>query len=136
MIQRIQTVFLLLAVVCTAALFSLRTPVSGLAATAWPWFTNVFYLLAAVVVLASGLAIAQFRDRARQLRTASFASLVALALVALFGVAFAVGGDFASGQTEVFTATALAVAAFVFTTLARRAIAKDIALVKSMDRLR
>lgn len=136
MIQRIQTVFLLLAIVCAAALFSMRTPVSGLAATAWPWFTNVFYLLAALVVLASGVGIALFRDRTRQLRTVAFASLAALALVALFGVAFAVGGDFASGHTEVYTTTALAVAAYVFAALARRAIAKDIALVKSMDRLR
>ncbi|MBE2187390.1 MAG: DUF4293 family protein [Rhodothermales bacterium] len=136
MIQRIQTAFLLLVVVCTAALFSLQTPVSGLAATMWPWFTNAFYLMAAVVVLASGIGIAQFRDRPRQLRTVAFVSLATLALVVLFGVAFAVGGDFESGQTEVFTTTALAVAAFVFAMLARRAIARDIALVKSMDRLR
>ena len=86
--------------------------------------------------LSCGLAIVQFRDRPRQLKTAGAASLLALALVALFGVGFGLKGDVAAGGNEVYAALALAVAAFVFATLARRAIAKDIALVKSMDRLR
>lgn len=136
MIQRIQTVYLVVAIVCAAALFPLRTPAAGPSAMAWPWFTSAVYLLTSVCVIACGVAVAQFGNRARQLRTATVASLVALAVAVLLGVGYAVNGEFASGETEAYTSLALPVAAFAMATLARRAIAKDIALVRSMDRLR
>lgn len=136
MIQRIQTLFLVLAIVCMAALFSFEVLAAGRAATAWPWLTNVFYLGAALFIIGCGVGIAQFADRPRQLKTVAVASLLALVLTALFALGFALHGDYAAFPQAAGVATGLSALALIFTTLARRAIARDIALVKSMDRLR
>lgn len=143
MIQRIQSIFLLIAAIASFAL--LGTPFASAKKTiASPIFADSVYnlndhiALLLIFVVAGALALSSiflFKNRATQMRIASI-SMVAN----LIGVGFAL---FLLFQNKVdFNSLALSVGAFlpviaiVFELLANRFIRKDEKLVRSMDRLR
>ena len=140
MIQRVQSVYLVLAILLVAAVFPLNFVLDSQAATRYTWFAGGFYLLAGAAVVLGALALAGYKARERQVKTTTYALLAALALVVYLGVVFSASGDIrAIGSAERLDGVAtLALPAFasVFIALARRAIRRDIALVRSMDRLR
>jgi hypothetical protein len=140
MIQRLQSVFLLLAIVCMAALFTLGFPNESRAAEALPWFLPGLLLLTGATIVAAGLALFQYRQRETQMRTVFVALGLAGLVLVLQVVGYALAGDFdrmtGEGAVLGYVALALPVVASVLLLLARRRIAADIALVRSMDRLR
>ena len=140
MIQRIQSVYLLLAIVLMAALFTLGFPNESRAAETLPWFLPGLMLLTGATIAASALALSQYRKRESQLRTVLIAYILADLVLVIQAVGYAMAGDFGrmtdEGHVLGYVALALPVVASVLLMLARRAIAADIALVRSMDRLR
>ncbi len=140
MIQRPQSLYLALAAIVAASLFALAYPFESRAATAYEWFAPAFGLLCGASAAAAALAIFQFRNRASQLRTTGIVALLTLVLVAVVGGAYAVAGDLAalsqSGRLDGYASMAGPVVVLILVLLARRGVAADIALVRSMDRLR
>lgn len=136
MIQRIQSLFLLLAIVLVAALLALGFPFESHAAEAFAWFAPAVSLLGGLVVLLAGLALFQFRDRPKQSKTVLWAFLLADVLGIVQVIGYALAGDFEALSTLGIIALVLPFAASALLLLARVYIGKDIALVRSMDRLR
>lgn len=140
MIQRLQSVFLLLAIVCMAALFTLGFPSESRAAETLPWFWPGLLLLTGATIAAAGLALFQYRQRETQKRTVLVAYVLADLALVVQVIGYALAGDFArmtdEGQVLGYVALALPIVASVLLLLARQRIAADIALVRSMDRLR
>jgi hypothetical protein len=134
-IQRIQTLWLLLAMAATAAV----------RATAWMdraqedpmrWISLLAMGLIAAAVLADGVAVALFSNRQRQLGAIRIANLLQGGLLGVeLGVLFTLGGIGFYLWDELI-ALALTLAAILFQVLASRAIRSDISLVESMDRIR
>ena len=149
MIQRIQSIFLLLA---SGSLFGqfglpyLQTPLNDpsrtlpvLADGVFNPFDNIGLLCLTVLAgLASLLAIFLFRNRAMQTRFTIGALLASGLLLALAG--FMAYNTLSSlppnGSAQYQAGLALPVVALVFQWLAGRSIRKDEQLVRSMDRLR
>ncbi len=136
MIQRLQSLYLLLAIVCVAALLALGYPFASEAAAQYPWFAPAVSLLGGVVILLAGLALFQFRDRPRQVKTTLYAFLLADVLGIVQAAGYGLGGDLDALPTLGVIALVLPFAASALLFLARLFIGKDIALVRSMDRLR
>jgi len=143
MLQRIQTLFLLVAAAFVAAFMVLgdawRT---GLAGT-YPWVGPLALLLGGIVILASLVAVFLYKDRSAQRKVVSVAQWTDLALVLLLVGAMAALnlGDapvpaMADAMQAAYITALLPFGAYIFLRLARRGIEKDIALVRSMDRLR
>lgn len=142
MIQRIQSVYLLLGALALAALCFFETLWSSAPAQEWGWFTPAAFVLVGVAGIAAVAAIFLYQDRSRQ-RTVVLAAQIftMLLVVLLFGGLYgqgALGVRTAGGGVNVgrLVALLLPVVAYVFFFLARRAIESDMALVRSMDRLR
>ena len=135
MIQRIQSVYLLLGGIALLGIIPVRSAL-GTFSPSWALPTGL-----AVVGLAALLAIISiflYNNRAQQRNLVLGAQLLTILIVlAVFaGVYFVIG--FASIPTEAgpILLMCLPVLAYIFFFLARKAIEKDIALVRSMDRLR
>lgn len=150
MIQRIQTVFLLLAVLCfllpvfmsTGSLvtdgfvtgriagFTFTDAHGHVSLAAWP----LPVLMYAASVVAVG-AVFVYKRRKLQARMCLVAIVAALAwYVALLLLSRSLGGD--ASQFEPSLAVCLPAAGIVLTFMARRAILADERLVRSLDRLR
>jgi peptidoglycan/LPS O-acetylase OafA/YrhL len=130
MIQRVQSLYLLL-----AAIFVLAVPFSpGLVTPeGWAWYTPVKVAASLLIAVGCLVAIFLFRDRARQkgLVTVDMALSVALVATLIVAAVTEAGVDLSTVWPIV-----LPVMALVLLFMARRAIAKDIELIQSMDRLR
>ena len=141
MIQRIQTLYLLLGVVALAAMFFVAPAYTGAAAEAQGWFGPVVFGLAALAALVGLIAIFLFKNRPQQ-RTMIVAAqvLTVLHLAALFVGLYLAGTLYvqtAEGlDTGRLVMVVLPLVAYVLFFFARRSVDRDIALVKSMDRLR
>lgn len=141
MIQRIQTVYLLLGALALAALGLFELPWASRAAAAHGWF--VPSLIGLIVVTAgTGLgAIFLYENRKTQ---RSVVVGVQIGTVLLAGVLY--GGLYLTSELTFggvrgtdwgrVVALAMPIVAYLFFFLARRGIDHDIELVKSMDRLR
>jgi len=141
MIQRLQSLYLLFAALFAAlvlvvgdAWFSVITPV-------YPWLTLAVPVIAGLTALVALVAVFLYKDRKRQRSIVLAAQWLDILLVLAMGggIAALVIGDSAAlgaGATLVFLTLLLPVVAYVFLRLARRGVEKDIALVRSMDRLR
>ncbi len=143
MIQRIQSVYLLLGAVALGAMFFFGGVLWRSApAEAYPWFTPALVVLVALAAVAGLGAIFLFADRPRQRAVVVAAqTLTVLAVLVLLGgffLADALVVTRADGTlvTSRLIAFLLPVVAYVFFFLARRGIESDMALVRSMDRLR
>lgn len=142
MIRRIQTVYLMLAVAALVALAFNGVTHAGMADATFRTFVRpaIFAVtgLATVMVMAS---ILLFKDRIRQRRAIIVAQLTLLTLMVVL-----YGGLYASGALYVRTTAGVDVGrligismplvAYVCCLLARRAVTRDIELIRSMDRLR
>jgi len=145
MIQRIQSIFLLLASVGAFGVFAAPFATTQEAAQGTVFADTVFnvqdhiglIVLFALAGLLALVSIFLFKNRKLQMRLTIFTFIVNLAAVAL-GAYFFIQADQTMGDRNVQTAigTFLPIAPFIFTLLAYRYIKKDEKLVKSMDRLR
>ncbi|MFU8812739.1 MAG: DUF4293 family protein [Balneolaceae bacterium] len=135
MIQRIQSIYLLLPVVLNAMVFYSPIYRHGFAdPSMWIGYTLALSLTAAMV--GSLAAIFLFRSRSLQLSVVKVVTYIQIvALGAACGVLFSLGG-FGSFLLTETVSTGLIVLSLMFFWLAGVAIKKDMELVESMDRIR
>jgi hypothetical protein len=141
MIQRIQTIWLLLA--AAAAFLTLRFSfysgnfIGDGAAATFQYLTArsniVLTILSAGVGLAALIAVFLYKNRKQQMRVILVALLVSIVNLVLF---FLESRKFVPGEGNYDLTAAIAFAVPVFLFLAMRGIRKDEKLVKSLDRLR
>ena len=141
MIQRLQTIWLLLAVAALVVFVTQSEAWTGGALAAITWLPTAGYALAVLTALVAAFAVFFYKDRKRQRAVVLAAQwldvLLVLALAAAVGLV-AFGGEAAADALLPAQAVTLIlpVGAYVFLRLARRGVEKDIKLVKSMDRIR
>ncbi|MEM6325777.1 MAG: DUF4293 family protein [Bacteroidota bacterium] len=133
MIQRIQSLYLLVAGGLLVTF--------GLIPTAWAlgitveWIVPVARGLAAFAAIVTFVGVALFKDRQRQRQL-----ILGAQVVTLLTVAAVVGGLFlreaGTAAPGAYLLALAPVVSYVLLRLAQRGVDKDIALVKSMDRLR
>lgn len=140
MIQRIQTLYLLAGAALLAALLAVRWTWAVEPFTAMGWFTPAVW---ALTILAAGLGFAAvffYKNRSLQRTVIGLAQWAVLALLLAVAVAIVLimVGDTGLGTLPASTpgALLLPVGAYLFYRLARRGVEKDIAKVRSMDRIR
>ena len=135
MIQRIQTVYLVLSIVLNGAMFAtalFKRTVEGPQYWIWIWITVV----ALLSVVVSSWAIFQYSNRIQQIKIIRIAQLFQVMLLGgSFGILFSLGGIGTYLWDEAI-GIVLVIAAFIAQFLAVRGIRKDEELVKSIDRLR
>lgn len=141
MIQRIQSIYLLLGALALIALLFLDTVWESAAAEALAWFSPVLLLLGGLTALAAVGAIFLYKDRKRQRQVVVWVLFLTIAFIVVFFLGLFLVGELVLVDEEGLdwgriVALLLPVAAYVCFSLARRAIDRDIALVRSMDRLR
>lgn len=141
MIQRKQSIFLLLAGVCLAVFLALSAAWTVGPITALSWFSTTAYILGGMTAVVAFAGILLYKQRPQQQRVVTIAQWLDLALIAVVVVALGLTfQDTDAGPPAEWLLTywslTLPVLAYVFIWLAKRGIAADIALVKSMDRLR
>lgn len=142
MIQRIQSVYLLLGAVALGALFFFDSIWQSRAAEMHSWFVPVLMGLILAAGVVGFVSIFLYKDRPRQRRVVLGAQMLTVLLVAALYVGFYLAGELsvgtAGGGVDIgkLFALFLPVVAYVLYYLARRAIKSDIELVRSMDRLR
>lgn len=144
MIQRIQTIFLLLASAATFSLYKLPFASAGKSDITpflsdgifnvmdHPGFLGLFGLGGLLLLLA----IFMFKNRILQMRVTLFASVLVLLGLILIPVLLFQAGNVVIQMLQVKVGMFIPALAVIFGLLARRAIRKDEKLVKSMDRLR
>ena len=141
MIQRIQSVYLFIGALLLALVVVFSDMWMGSLAVlhaSLPW---VVYMLAAVGGLIGFAAVLLYNDRKKQVRIIASVQWLTLGLVLLLVVALGML-SFRSEQVELpssvmtYVVLLMPVGAYILFSLARRAVRKDIELVRSMDRLR
>ncbi|MDX1438884.1 MAG: DUF4293 family protein [Rubricoccaceae bacterium] len=140
MIQRIQTIYLLLAAGALAAFVGLssywETPVALLG----NWAELAALGLAAFGAFIALVAVFFYKERAKQLRLAVVSQWIDLGLILLLVAAMGFVSFGTDGEVSVGPATyavvALPIVAYIFIRLGGRGIQRDIEKVRSMDRLR
>jgi phosphoglycerol transferase MdoB-like AlkP superfamily enzyme len=142
MIQRVQSLFLLFAAALVAAFLTIGDVWRTIVATVYPWVGPLTLVLGLIVIAVSLLAVFLYKDRVRQRKVVLAAQTLDLVLVLVLVAVMVIVNlredllwEPAAMQTAYITAL-LPFGAYVFLRLARHGIEKDIALVKSMDRLR
>lgn len=141
MIQRIQSLYLLFAAALVLAFLVVGDVWTGTLAVAFPWLTPVVLVLGGLAALVALVAVFFYKDRAAQRKIVLGAQWLDLGLVLVLAGVLAAWSFGQQTEAEVLPASAyltllLPLAAYAFLRLARRGIEKDIALVRSMDRLR
>ena len=141
MIQRIQTVYLALGAIALVALLFADAVWEGEAATTQGWFTAAVVGLGALAALMAVGAIFLFKDQPRQRKVIVLAQLLTVVLlVALFGGLFLADALYVRTTQGIdvgmLITLLLPLAGYLLFLLARRAVTKDIALLRSVDRLR
>ena len=141
MIQRLQSLYLLFAAAFLVLFLVFGEAWQGVIAAIYPWITPVALGLAGLTALVALVAVFLYRDRAQQ-RKVVVAALwldLLLVLVMIGGlVALTLSDDVTLSveSTSLYLSLLLPIVAYIFLSLARRGVEKDIALVRSMDRLR
>ena len=140
MIQRIQTVYLALGAVALVALLFMNALWSG-AAAAQGWFTPVVVGLGGLTAAMAVGSIFLFKDRPKQRKVIILTQLITVVLmVVLFGGLYLADALYVRTTEGVDVAMLitllLPLIAYLVFLLARRAVTKDIELVRSVDRLR
>ena len=137
MIQRIQSLYLLLAALALAAFALIGVPHPARLG-AYPWLAYALVGLAGLGVLLSSGAIFAYKDRAKQRQLVGLGQWLVLLLAAVLAVTFVLVPALQATLSVPVSLIGylMVVIAYVFIRLAHRAIGKDIALVRSMDRLR
>ncbi|MEM8488864.1 MAG: DUF4293 family protein [Bacteroidota bacterium] len=135
MIQRIQSIFLLLAALACLGTAAFRVE---LMQETYTWLMPAVLGVLGLVALGALVSIFLYKDRQQQLKMTTI-----LQYVAILGVLAAFGGLYLAGtlmevpsNLQATGLLLLPVFAYVFIRIARGYVKKDIALVRSMDRLR
>lgn len=153
MIQRIQSVYLALAILSVALMFAFRISfaetTAGLAeitvygATlngeplSMTWFILPPYVYNILIILILATSLVLFKNRRRQLLLGRLSYLLILAyFVVLYFAGDALAGEVGAENPSYGAGTYFPIIALTFTFLANRAIKKDDDLVRSLDRLR
>lgn len=140
MIQRLQSLYLLFAALLVALFFVLGADWRAYVGTVYPWLTLTTLVLGGLVMLLALVSIFFYKNRSSQAKVVRVAQGLDLALVAvLVGCLVALSlNEEAAGlvPTSLYLTLMCPVAAYLFLLLAKRGIDKDIALVRSVDRLR
>ncbi len=140
MIQRLQSLYLLFAALLVVLFLVLGEAWREVVGAIYPWLTPTSLALGGLTALLALMSIFFYKDRKNQAKVARVAQVVNLALVGvLVGCLVALGmNEEAAGliPTSLYLTLLLPIAAYAFLLLAKRGIDKDIALVRSMDRLR
>jgi ABC-type xylose transport system permease subunit len=139
MIQRIQSVYLVLGALALAALFLFDGLWNSQAAALLVWFSPAVMALAAAAIVVAAVALFSYKDRKKQRKVVMGAQwLTVLLLLALLVGLYLCGELLQLGQegAVLIVPILLPVLAYILFYLARRGIDKDIALIRSMDRLR
>ncbi len=140
MIQRIQSLFLLLGAVLMGAMPFIPQPEALLAA--YPWFSIFIGVGCVLTALVALWAIFLYKNRKLQRRTIVWVQLLAVVMLAVLIVMLVTTGQIqglysaAGSDLMLVGLVVLPVIAYLLFYLARRAVDKDIALVASMDRIR
>lgn len=141
MIQRVQTVYLLIAAVLLLVFLGFVDVWLALAGDAFGWVGAAVYGLGGVTTLVALGAIFLYKQRARQERMIAAAQWLDLALFAVLAgvvgvLAFTTDADLTVAGALGYTVMLMPVVAYVALRMARLGVRKDIDLVRSMDRLR
>ena len=147
MIQRIQTVYLIISVLLLSLLFFL--PIADIALDGMIYLfdfrgislngtlhTNGYLvsILIGIVIILHGIAIFSYQNRIRQMRLIVFAVLLMLGLVGLFY--FFTYYSYPGAQVSFKISAVFPTISIILDYLAIRAIKKDEALIRSIDRIR
>jgi Domain of unknown function (DUF4293) len=147
MIQRIQTIYLFISAILIGLLFLF--PFAEIAKDGAVYlfnFKGIFLdgalksnsifisVLIGLIVALHGLAIFNYKNRRQQIRVILFAILLIMCLCGFFS--FYTFGSFSGAQINLNISTAFPLVAIILDYLAIRAIGKDEALIRSIDRIR
>lgn len=141
MIQRIQSAYLVLGAISIGSIYLLSDIWTGPAALKSSWFTAVTLGISGICVVGAFVAVFLYKDRKRQrsvvvlLQVFTILGLLTLFAGEYFGGTLPFIGTDSDGMIEGI-GLGLTAAGYLFFYLARRAIDKDIELIKSVDRLR
>jgi hypothetical protein len=139
MLQRVQSLYLLLGVLAVLALLLVSSLWQGVVAQTLPWFAPALWSLIGLTALAGLGAIFLYRNRSRQLQVVTGVHWLTVVLLAVLLAGFYLAGALpqitSSGEAGLLP-PGLLVLAYVWFRLARRGIQRDIHLVRSVDRLR
>lgn len=142
MIQRLQSLYLLAASILIGVFLAYAGNWWGILADVYGWAPIVVVLLAVAVVLLSLGAVFMYGNREKQHKVVDIAIWLDLLLVFMIA-AVILSANMRSdvileqdGVRVVSMYAFLSVAAYVFLRMAKHGILKDIATVRSMDRLR
>lgn len=139
MIQRIQTIYLLIAAALVGVFLGLAGGWFASLDGAYPWLLPATYALGGLTAALALLGVFFYQNRALQGKVVLVAQLADLALVLVLAVALglsAFGPEATDADLTRATVILLPVLAYVGLVLARRGVRRDIELVRSMDRLR
>ena len=147
MIQRIQTVYLLISALLIGLLFLL--PFAEIAKDGAVYLFNfkgilldgviktpmtIGTILIGIIVALHGVAILNFKNRIRQIRLTVFSILLMIGLLGMFF--FFTYYSFSDAKVSFKISVLFPVVAIILDYLAIRAIGKDEALIRSIDRIR
>lgn len=140
MIQRIQTIYLLVGALALLSLLFFDALWSGPAATEQGWFAPAMLISAGLTALIALVTMFLYKDRKRQRKIVGIVQILTLICLVILAVGLYLGGSFESGvegwSPGDFVILLVPVIAYIMFFLAGRAIDRDIALVRSIDRLR
>ena len=137
MIQRIQSVYLLLGALLLAGMV-LVDAVWQEAAAAPGWYRPALLAAGGLTALLAFAAIFLYKNRNQQRQVVVWVQMMTIGVLLVVIAGLYLSGRLASFSAEpgLLLAVALPVLAYALFYLARRSIERDIALVRSMDRLR
>lgn len=157
MIQRIQTIYLLVAAICsvvclslplgryvddgllTAKLYNLCIMQMGGAEHVFSFAAVPLFVILLLVVVISLYTVFMYRNRKLQMRLCSFSSLLVVGWYIVYAVLAKLWGDSIDVTSLSFApgvGAALPAVALIFNLMARRAINADEKLVRAADRIR
>lgn len=140
MIQRIQSLYLLFGAALVVLFLVLGDAWQTAMASLYPWLTPVVLVLGGLTALAALAAVFFYKDRALQRKVVLAAQWLDLALVLVLAGSLAAvtlnDEVVLAADVSLYLTLLLPLVAYVVLRLARRGVEKDIALVRSMDRLR
>lgn len=140
MIQRIQSIYLLIGALALVSLAFFDSLWFGPAAEEQDWFAPAMLVAAGLPALIGLISIFLYKDRKRQRKVVRVAEVLAVICLAVLAVGLYLGGLFESEpegwSSADFVLLLVPVIAFIMFFMAGRAIDRDIALIRSMDRLR
>lgn len=137
MIQRLQTIYLLLGALALGATLFFDSIWQSAATETFPWFSPALLVLGGLASAIAIGAIFMYKKREVQLKVVvGVQVLTVLFMLVLYGGLYLVGTFSEELPADLLVGVILPILAYVVFYMARRGIAKDIELVRSMDRLR